>query len=197
MVRIPRITNYTEEIVDRVMKETLAEEDDVCSCSQCLADIATMALNKLPANYYTENREEKSRDSQGQPTTIETMAMVYSAIETVAKSPRHGDNPDLSSDLSTRQYPLTNYTEEMMLKAIKDITDERPNMCRCERCLQDIAALALNEVSPRYVSSDRGKVFTRLDELDHRFYAKCWVVAFDAVKRVEANPHHERGKPNS
>ena len=52
---------------------------------------------------------------------------------------------------------LHNYTETAVLYLLDDIIKEykktKPDLCDCERCRQDIMALALNNLPPHYIVS--------------------------------------------
>ncbi|MFW5686931.1 MAG: late competence development ComFB family protein, partial [Halanaerobium sp.] len=48
-----RLNNLTEEVVLETLEDLLAREEfeDICKDEDCLLDMATYALNRLPAKY--------------------------------------------------------------------------------------------------------------------------------------------------
>ncbi|MEG6615600.1 late competence development ComFB family protein [Peptococcaceae bacterium 1198_IL3148] len=91
---------------------------------------------------------------------------------------------------------LKNYTEIATLQLLDYVLDNykktHPNLCDCERCRQDIMAIALNHLPPHYVVTDTGKVITQIS-FDH-FGGKAQVISqiVNAVEIVMNNPRHEK-----
>jgi competence protein ComFB len=90
---------------------------------------------------------------------------------------------------------LHNFTETAVLQLLDYVLDNykitKPNLCVCERCRQDIMAIALNKLPPHYVVTNTGKVFTQVS-FDH-FGGRAQVIAqiANAVKIVNNNPRHD------
>jgi hypothetical protein len=82
-------------------------------------------------------------------------------------------------------FTIKNANHERVLSAIeKLIHDRNSRVCACERCVSDVAALALNFLPPHYyVDADRNVAF-----------GSPWVMIENAVKeafgRVMENPRH-------
>lgn len=65
-------------------------------------------------------------------------------------------------------------------------------VCRCNDCVTDMAALALNAVRPLYRASLLGGLYTA-SAMDENSYAKSVRVAvFNAIEKVRKNPSHEQ-----
>ncbi len=81
-----------------------------------------------------------------------------------------------------------------MEDAVKDMLDnviKDTNVCKCERCRYDIAAIALNHLPPRYVVTEEGEIYARADELRTQFTADITSEIIKAVEIVSKHPHHE------
>ena len=86
-----------------------------------------------------------------------------------------------------------NLLKEEVRKTVKETLSERSDLCTCQQCQDDIVALALNSLRPRYAGSKEGKVVvsstdissdqTRLDILR---------VVMKAIDKVKKRPHHNR-----
>ncbi|MDD2510056.1 MAG: late competence development ComFB family protein [Syntrophomonas sp.] len=85
---------------------------------------------------------------------------------------------------------VINIVEELVWECINEVIEHRPGKCRCDRCIADICALALNQMKPRYVASDRGKTISKAAFLEKDLKIALLVVVADAVERVNANPRH-------
>ncbi len=86
-----------------------------------------------------------------------------------------------------------NYMEEVVDATLEEILAHRDDVCKCDRCKMDIKALALNHLPPKYVVTDVGYVYTKVNELEAQFKADVTVAVTNALKKVRANPRHETG----
>lgn len=84
---------------------------------------------------------------------------------------------------------LRNLMEEAVTEAL-DTAWADEDMCRCERCRLDILAKALNNLPPRYVVTERGKVFTRADFLELQKSIDVLTALGNAIRLVKENPRH-------
>ena len=86
--------------------------------------------------------------------------------------------------------PIRNYMEEVVDGTMEEILAHRDDACKCERCRMDIKALALNHLPPKYVVTDRGYVYTKINELENQFKADITVAVTNALKVIRAKPRH-------
>lgn len=86
---------------------------------------------------------------------------------------------------------LKNYMEEAVQNTMEEILAHREDVCKCERCLMDIKALALNKLPPKYVVTRKGYVYTKVNELVNQFKADITVAIAKAIKVVRENPRHD------
>lgn len=85
-----------------------------------------------------------------------------------------------------------NYMEEVVDTTLEEILSRRDDVCKCERCRMDIKALALNHLPPKYVVTDKGYVYTKVNELESQFKADVTVAVTNAMKVVRKNPRHDQ-----
>lgn len=86
---------------------------------------------------------------------------------------------------------LVNESERLVLEALeKRLEEDSDNkLCRCQDCILDIAALALNTVKPLYRVSLIGTLYAHA--LDSTEYAEQIHKAVDAaIEKIRANPSH-------
>ena len=63
--------------------------------------------------------------------------------------------------------------------------------CSCDKCLDDIRAMALNKLPPKYVSTDKGKLFSKLNSLkEQQNGVDINVAVLSAVEFVSSHPRH-------
>ena len=89
---------------------------------------------------------------------------------------------------------IVNYPEV----AVKEIIDEvlnsfslkTPGTCQCERCRNDIMALALNNLPAKYVVTEQGHIYTKA--VYDQIGGKAQVIAAiaSAIQKVHKNPRH-------
>ena len=87
-------------------------------------------------------------------------------------------------------YEYKNVMEILVEEELKNLI---PSMegCTCEQCLTDIAALALNRLPVKYVSTHKGELFSRTSTLRLQNQADIIVALTASAKTVHENPRHD------
>ena len=65
-------------------------------------------------------------------------------------------------------------------------------LCSCDRCLEDVKALTLNNLPSKYVVLEPGDRIPRLTVYEGRFASDITAQLLQACKLVMAHPHHGR-----
>ena len=84
--------------------------------------------------------------------------------------------------------------EELVDQILTDLLNSNSdylNVCRCESCIDDIKAKALNNIKPFYVTGKKGEVF---GEYFIREFQNNTNIVMEVVKAVEcviANKNHD------
>ncbi len=86
---------------------------------------------------------------------------------------------------------LHNLLEDEVINTINNLLKDRHNICTCDKCRLDIAAIALNNLNPRYVVTEKGVLYGKLDTLDYQFDADLIKEVIKAINIVADKPHHE------
>lgn len=84
---------------------------------------------------------------------------------------------------------LKNYMEDVVFSLLDELIKEK-NACACERCKYDIAAIALNNLPPKYVVTESGEVYAKTQLLNQQFRTNAVVEILKAIEVVRNNPHH-------
>ena len=84
---------------------------------------------------------------------------------------------------------IKNYMEEIVLNLMDEILKDI-NTCTCERCKLDIAALALNDLPPKYIVTDKGELYSKINALRQQFEVDVISAVTKAAVLVKRNPSH-------
>jgi len=83
---------------------------------------------------------------------------------------------------------VRNFMEYVVEDAVRKITEKEEGHTFSEKDLADIEALALNSLPPRYIVTEKGEVFSKVDELSIQFQADVTRAVMQALNRVKDNP---------
>ncbi len=84
-----------------------------------------------------------------------------------------------------------NVMEELVNNKIQEMLPDT-DCCTCEKCLDDARALALNKLSPKYVSTSRGEVLSRLNsEKEKQYTIDINIAVLSALEFVSNHPRHD------
>lgn len=85
---------------------------------------------------------------------------------------------------------VRNHMEYVVEKMLPQVLKQKTDVCNCERCVSDIKAIALNNLPPKYVATEKGEVFTKANELTVQFEADVIRALVEAIGKVKGKPHH-------
>lgn len=87
------------------------------------------------------------------------------------------------------QYALTNVMEEVVRARIMELTLNQ-DICKCQKCLTDMCAIALNNLPGMYVTSQEGRLYAKIPQMAPDFEMTLTVQVTRAIKMVHENPKH-------
>ncbi len=87
-------------------------------------------------------------------------------------------------------FNVRNYLEEAVSSYVNEAIQEDPEFCGCDKCRLDVIALALNDLKPKYVVTNKGYVLVKTGELEAQFRADTVIAVKKAMKIVKENPRH-------
>jgi competence protein ComFB len=90
---------------------------------------------------------------------------------------------------------MKNALEGAVRSIHRELRTRQSEYCACAHCEDDVLALALNQVKPRYVSdhTSLGTVVTGVHLSYDQMRAELTVLVFDAMRRVAQSPRHATG----
>lgn len=84
---------------------------------------------------------------------------------------------------------LKNVMESVVTQRLEDIKNLLPG-CKCDICLQDITAHALNHLEPKYVATSTGELYTKADALTMQNEIDVTSALVKSAAIVAKNPRH-------
>lgn len=86
---------------------------------------------------------------------------------------------------------VVNVMEQYVDKKLGELLLEY-DCCKCQHCVEDMKALALNKLGSRYVSTTNGELYSRVaQELIQQSNVDLQISIVQAIESVSKNPHHE------
>jgi competence protein ComFB len=87
---------------------------------------------------------------------------------------------------------LKNEAEILVIGEIENQLEAEPeSMCRCNECIVDIAAMALNSVKPLYRFSLLGTLYASQAMSEQTYADSIKKAVAVAIKKVKSNPAHD------
>ncbi|WP_313370113.1 late competence development ComFB family protein [Sedimentibacter sp.] len=83
---------------------------------------------------------------------------------------------------------LYNVTEKLVLDKL-DATLKKMNCCRCNRCKEDIVAISLNNLKPKYIVANKDNIKEKIHEFSE-MGKEVTTEVIKAVLKVRKNPRH-------
>ncbi len=85
---------------------------------------------------------------------------------------------------------MSNYMEDIVTEELERLLSKKDDICKCYKCKLDMMVLALNRLPPKYVITERGRIYTRLKETETQFKADVVRELTKAIMQVSSNPQH-------
>jgi competence protein ComFB len=85
---------------------------------------------------------------------------------------------------------IHNYMEDAIKDILEEIMGEREDVCKCDKCKMDITAWALNRLPPKYIVTQKGRVYTKLQEINIQFRTDVVKELTHAIEHIKDKPQH-------
>jgi len=86
---------------------------------------------------------------------------------------------------------LKNYMEDCVIDLVSEVMQGLKDVCACEKCRMDVAAIVLNNLPPKYVVTRKGHLYTKLSVLQQQFNVDIVSAITKAAATVSKNPRHD------
>ncbi|GHU55635.1 hypothetical protein FACS1894132_12030 [Clostridia bacterium] len=89
---------------------------------------------------------------------------------------------------------IVNVNEQIVDNVLKDKKVIYPDVCFCDTCTDDMKALALNKLHPKYVSTTKGELFSRTANImQQQNKTDTDIAVIQAIEYVSQHPRHKGG----
>jgi competence protein ComFB len=85
-----------------------------------------------------------------------------------------------------------NLTEILVEQVLKEQLKNRTDICTCPVCQSDIMAIALNNLPPKYVNTDKGGTIIKSGVLNTQIATDLLMEVCKAIEHVKGNPRHQQ-----
>lgn len=85
---------------------------------------------------------------------------------------------------------LINYMEEAATYELEKLLKDTPDVCKCQKCKLDMLAWALNRLPPKYIVSEKGRIYTKLNEQTVQFQVDVIRELTKAILCISKKPQH-------
>jgi len=87
-----------------------------------------------------------------------------------------------------------NYMEEIVRNYVNNILNDPAyaDVCKCEQCVDDIMAKALNNLKPFYITTKKGEVYAEYSSLETQHQAEVIKEVINALEYVTKNSNHQK-----
>lgn len=173
------IHNDMKDVVGLAIFRVLSEDKSACRCPQCQSDMQCLILNRLTPQYRPvdqgnlESKEIRLEDLE-RDLFNQIMVESYRALHIVKNEPRHHVNRTF----------LHNSLEEVVLVALHDILRQEKRQLDYTS-LSKVMAYVLNNLQPRYTTTNKGHVFSRTVEIDPGYLAKIYANIYNALGELQ------------
>ena len=123
----------------------------------------------------------------------EKMDSVESDISGASFSDENGSYTD-SPDLAPGKYMFVNVAEEIVRSKVPSMMMDY-DMCTCERCTNDVVALTLNRIPPKYVVTMKGKLYARINACLPQYQTDMIAAITASCRTVKNNSRHNTSSP--
>lgn len=83
----------------------------------------------------------------------------------------------------------------VMEDLVKEQIDKNINtfgICQCAMCRSDLAALTLNHLSPKYVSTEKGRLISATEKMSYDNILEIIKAIAECAEIIKQNPRHEK-----
>lgn len=95
------------------------------------------------------------------------------------------------TDINSKDEPVVkNYMEDIVKRNIESQKVLRRDACWCARCEKDIFAMVLNRMPPKYVVTDQGHIYTKLQEMETQLNVDVTREVHGAIKFIANHKRH-------
>ena len=94
-----------------------------------------------------------------------------------------------ANDSDSSPYISINIVEDLVKSAAPEYA-EKMGCCTCYRCVNDIIAMTLNALPPKYVVTQKGMLFSKISSYENQHSADLMAALTKSCLFVKESPRH-------
>lgn len=87
---------------------------------------------------------------------------------------------------------LKNYMEDLVMQQLDTVITLNQEVCDCQQCRYDIAAMTLTALPAHYVVTSEGETYTRIKALEQQFTVDIISAITESIRMIKNHPHHAK-----
>lgn len=87
---------------------------------------------------------------------------------------------------------VVNYMESLVDRFLPSLIEENKHILDCQKCQDDVKAIALNNLKPVYVVTDKGNLYAKANGFNPQFQVDVQQEIIKALDKVTKYPQHEQ-----
>lgn len=87
---------------------------------------------------------------------------------------------------------VVNYMESLVDRLLPTFIEENEHILDCQKCQDDVKAIALNNLKPVYVVTDKGSLYAKTKEFNPQFQVDVQQEIIKAIDKVVKHPQHNQ-----
>lgn len=84
-----------------------------------------------------------------------------------------------------------NVMEDYVAQKVNEVWDSL-DCCKCGQCKEDVISYALNRLEPRYVNTEKGRTFVKVNTMSSQFEIDILTAVYEGAEVVRKHPRHEQ-----
>ncbi|NBG89385.1 late competence development ComFB family protein [Isachenkonia alkalipeptolytica] len=86
---------------------------------------------------------------------------------------------------------IKNYMEILVEEHLSEVIKDQEHIQNCEKCQEDVQAIALNNLKPMYVVTEKGSLYAKVNEFSLQFKSDVLRELIRAAEKVTEKPQHD------
>ncbi len=86
-----------------------------------------------------------------------------------------------------------NVMEDYVVQKVDEVWDSL-DCCKCDQCREDVISYALNQLAPRYVNTERGRTFVKVNTMSSQFEIDILTAIYEGADVVKKHPRHGKAE---
>lgn len=191
------IQNELNDQTEAMPQSEADEQSEIPSEPEEPAKEPAEPLEELPLPTEIAGEEaEPIKDSQEEPASSAPNVQEMPSQEEISSAPKTPPQmilppSQINDHINIKEYHFVNVMERLIMRQNMDSFFEQYGVCRCERCVADVYALALTGLPSKYVVTTKDSLSPILSYYESKYKIYMLTEIIKACNRVRESPRHK------